>query len=43
MVPQIYLGHYREVFMEPNLVLDEEKGLKPWGPSERMETGNLEK
>jgi hypothetical protein len=26
---------------EPDLVLGEGKGLKPWGPAERMETGNL--
>jgi hypothetical protein len=25
----------------PDLVLGEGKGLKPWGPAERMETGNL--
>jgi hypothetical protein len=26
---------------ESDLELGEEKGLKPWGPGERMETGNL--
>jgi hypothetical protein len=28
---------------EPDLVLGEGKGQKPWGPAERMETGNLRK
>jgi hypothetical protein len=28
---------------EPDLALGEGKGLKPWGPAERMETGNLGK
>jgi hypothetical protein len=27
--------------MEPDLLLGERKGLKPRGPAERMETGNL--
>ena len=26
---------------EPDLVLSEGKGMKPWGPAERMETGNI--
>jgi hypothetical protein len=28
---------------EPDLILGEGKGLKPWWPSERAETGNLRK
>jgi hypothetical protein len=35
------LGASRGGRVEPDLVLSEEKGLKPWGPAERMETGNL--
>jgi hypothetical protein len=31
----------REGRGEPDLVLSEVKGLKPRGPAERMETGNL--
>ena len=27
--------------LKPDLVLGEGKGLKPWGPAERIETGNL--
>jgi hypothetical protein len=35
------LGGNVEWVGEPDLVLGEGKGLKPWGPAERMETRNL--